>query len=42
MTPIKEKAIEWIRELPDDCTLDDIRYHLYLHEWVEEGTKDIE
>ena len=37
MSTVKEKVIQWIQSLPDDCTLEDIRYHLYLHEKVEEG-----
>jgi hypothetical protein len=37
MQTTKQKALEWIQSLPDDCTLDDIRYHLYFREKVEEG-----
>jgi predicted transcriptional regulator len=37
MSTIKAKAIEWIQALPDDCTLEDIRYQLYLRHQVEQG-----
>ena len=40
--PIKEEAIELIRSLPDDCTLEDIQYHLYVREKVEHGLRAIE
>jgi predicted transcriptional regulator len=40
MQTVKQQAIEWIQSLPDDCTLDDIRYHLYFRERVEAGLKD--
>jgi predicted transcriptional regulator len=33
----KEKVIEWIRALPDDCTLEDVQYHLHVREKVEQG-----
>jgi predicted transcriptional regulator len=39
---IKEKAIELIKSLPDDCTLEDIQYHLYVREKVERGIKAID
>lgn len=37
MSPVKESAIRLIETLPDDCTLDDIHYHLYVREKVEKG-----
>jgi predicted transcriptional regulator len=40
--PIKEQAIELIRTLPDDCTLEDIHYHLYVRAKVERGIKAID
>ena len=38
----KEDIIEMIQRLPDHCTLEDIQYHLYVRQMVEEGLKDIE
>ena len=40
--PIKEQAIELIRTLPDDCTLEDIQYHLYVRAKVGRGIKAID
>ena len=42
MSTIKEKAIELIKSLPDDCTLEDIQYHLYVREKVERGIRAID
>ena len=39
---IKNKVISLIQSLPDDCTLEDIQYHLYVREKVEQGIKAIE
>ena len=38
----KEKAIEVINTLPDDCSMEDIQYHLYVREKVERGIKAID
>lgn len=37
MSPVKESAIKLIQSLPEDCTLEDIQYHLYVREKVERG-----
>ena len=29
MSAVKQKAQEMIHNLPDDCTYEDIQYHLY-------------
>jgi predicted transcriptional regulator len=42
MENVKEKAIELIKSLPDDCTLEEIQYHLYVCEKIERGLRDIE
>jgi predicted transcriptional regulator len=39
---VKEKAIDLIRALPDDCTLEDIQYHLYVCEKVDRGLQDMD
>lgn len=39
---IKEQAVEVIKSLPDDCTLEDIQYHLYVIEKVKRGMQAIE
>lgn len=38
MNIVKEQAVEL---LPDDCTLEDIQYHLYVREKVERGIQAI-
>jgi hypothetical protein len=42
MQTAKDVAIEVIHSLPDDCTLDDIAYRLYLRRKLERSAKDIE
>jgi hypothetical protein len=37
MSTIKEDVLKSIAELPDDTTLDDIEYNLYVRRKVEEG-----
>ena len=37
MPAVKERAIDLIKSLPDDCTLEDIQYHLYVVEKVQRG-----
>jgi hypothetical protein len=31
----KEQAIEVLNQLPDDCTLEEIQYHLYVAETIK-------
>jgi predicted transcriptional regulator len=40
--PVKEQAIELIKSLPDDCTFEDIQYHLYVRAKVEKGIRAID
>lgn len=42
MSPVKEQVIKLIRALPDDATIEDIHYHLYVREKVERGLKAID
>ena len=42
MAHVKEQAIELIKSLPEDATLEDIHYHLYVREKVEHGLKAID
>ena len=41
MATAKEVAREVLDRLPDDCSLDDIQYHLYVCRMIEEGRKEI-
>ena len=41
MSALKEKVQTMIANLPDDCTVEDIQYHLYVIEKVQNGMQDI-
>lgn len=38
---VKAEVLEAIQRLPDDCTLDDILYHLHVFERVKAGRQAI-
>jgi predicted transcriptional regulator len=42
MSTVKEEAIAVIQSLPDDCSYEDIQYHLYVRAQVERGIRDVE
>ncbi len=37
MNTIKEKIQSILNQLPDDCSIEDIQYHLYVLEKVRQG-----
>ncbi len=37
MSAAKQEAEAMLRKLPDECTLEDIQYHLYVIEKVQRG-----
>lgn len=37
----KTAVRDLLDRLPDDCTLDDIQYHLYVLQAIEEGLVDV-
>jgi len=37
---IKDQIISFIKTLPDDTTVEDIMYHLYVREKIFRGIKD--
>ncbi len=39
---VKEAMIEMIRRLPDDCTLEDIQYHLFVRQKVEKAIESLD
>ena len=41
MQTAKQQAESVLRHLPDNCTLEDIQYHLYVLEKIGKGRKDI-
>lgn len=38
----KEKVRELLDRLPDDCSLDDVLYHLYVVQKIDRGLADVE
>jgi predicted transcriptional regulator len=40
MSLLKESAIESIKRLPDECTIEDIMYRIDLVAQIYEGVKD--
>jgi len=38
----KEELINFIKNLPDDISIEDFKYHLYVKETIEQRIKDIE
>ena len=42
MQKVKEEVSSLITRLPDDCSLEDIQYHLYVLQKIERGLKDME
>ena len=37
----KQAVLDILRKLPDDCTLDDLQYHLYVLQAIERGRGEI-
>ena len=37
----KQAVLDLLEKLPEDCTIDDIQYHLYLLQTIERGRQDI-
>ena len=42
MQTIKDEVKQILDKLPDDCSLEDIQYHLYVLQKIENGLKDVE
>ena len=42
MVSIKEEVSQLLERLPDDCSLEDIQYHLYVLEKIRRGLDDLE
>ncbi|MEX5217240.1 MAG: hypothetical protein AB7G68_11945 [Nitrospiraceae bacterium] len=37
----KQAVLDLLEELPEDCTFDDIQYHLYVLQTIERGRREI-
>ena len=42
MQKVKEEVSSLLTRLPDDCSLEDVQYHLYVLQKIERGLKDLE
>jgi len=42
MRTVKQEVNRILKSLPDDCSLEDIQYHLYVLQKIHRGLKDAE
>ncbi len=42
MQTAKQEVSKLLKRLPDNCTLEDVQYHLYVLQKIERGLKDAE
>jgi predicted transcriptional regulator len=42
MERVKQEVEKILNILPDDCSIEDVQYHLYVLQKIERGLKDIE
>jgi len=42
MANAKDTVLDLVKGLPEDATLEDIQYHLYVLQRVERGLKEVE
>lgn len=42
MQTAKQEVSDLLNRLPDNCTLEDVQYHLYVLQKIEQGLKDVE
>ncbi len=42
MSTAKDEVQTLLRKLPDDCTLEDVQYHLYVFEKIQRGRERAE
>lgn len=42
MKTAKQEVSNLLARLPDDCSLEDIQYHLYILQKIERSLKDVE
>ncbi|MBI4688144.1 MAG: hypothetical protein HY756_10280 [Nitrospirae bacterium] len=40
METVKQEVSKLLTRLPDDCSLEDVQYHLYVLQKIERGLKD--
>lgn len=42
MNAVKKEVQAMLKKLPDDCTYEDIQYHLYVLEKIQRGIKSLD
>ena len=42
MLTAKQEVMELLKDLPDTSTLEEIQYHLYVHQKIQRGIQDVE
>ena len=42
MASPKQTVLDLVRDLPDDASLEDIQYHLYVVQRIEKGLTEVE
>jgi predicted transcriptional regulator len=42
MSTAKDEVRKILEKVPDDATLEDIQYHIYVREKIERGMKDVQ
>ena len=42
MNPVKKEIVSLLKKLPDNCTLEDVQYHLYVLEKIQRGIERAE
>ncbi len=42
MEAVKQEINKLLDRLPDDCSFEDVQYHLYVLQKIERGLKDAE
>ena len=42
MPTVKESVLRVVEILPDDCTWDDLLYHLYVRRQIEAGLDEVD
>ena len=42
MQTAKEEVIQLLKDLPDNSTIEEIQYHLYIRQKIQRGIKDVE
>jgi predicted transcriptional regulator len=42
MQTAKEEVIDLLNQLPDDSTLEEIQYHLYVRQKIQKGLHDVD